>query len=199
MNSTELFIDLEGGVEQFDCADGKFLFSEKKIDTQWVYINCKYVDEKITKIIPLNIYRKMGFIWGNHVNVRDGYGKNYRKHKVLYQFNNGAVVEILEKRDGWFKIKPVMNPSKYCPKGFDIEKVPQWVKDDFVMHVPPQKKPLQNKKHGMTVIEQKAKNAQKQQEEAARKKRLNGYMFDAWKDELRDNIRKYPLNGPRPW
>lgn len=112
------------GENNFEC-DDKFSYNLDRLTEKWAYIRSRnHGESEKMRILPRKEFESTGFVWGSNVNVREGYGENYKELKVLYQLQNGHVVEIIEERDGWYRIDT---------RG--------WIKKDFVKNVPPQKKP----------------------------------------------------------
>ena len=147
------FGDFEGGVEV--CITNK----DCKYEVEYSNENWTKIKETFQKTVsflylPTKYYKSKGFSWGDKVNVREGCGKDYEKKKVLYQLPLGAIVEVFEYRDGWYRINPSFGEPKYWPKSlsYNLENpVPQWVKEDYIKHFPPQervpdKKDFQNRK-----------------------------------------------------
>lgn len=129
-------IDLEGGVEVVEC-DEDLAIALNSLGEKWAYVSVIWKGTEKLIILPKKRFQSLGFVWGNNVNVRDGYGADYKKKKVLYQFQNGAVVDILGEQDGWFRVKPRVESGKFAPHCFDSNAISQWVKADFIKHVPP--------------------------------------------------------------
>ncbi|NCB46914.1 hypothetical protein EOM81_07845 [bacterium] len=135
-NVTTGVVDLEGGVEIVECNENWYV-TLKNLDEKWAHISIFRNGAETLEILPKKNFQSVGFVWGSNVNVRSGYGVDYKKKKVLYQFQNGAVVDIIDEQEGWFRVKPVLSSSQFTPSGFDSDKIAQWVKADFIRHIPP--------------------------------------------------------------
>ena len=117
--------------DSLECSD-HYSFSLEKITEKWAYLKVVYYGKTEITVVPRKIFLSTGFVWGNRVNVRDGYGPDYNKHKVLFQLNNGNMVKILEEREGWFKITNLASGNQFCGDHKNC-----WIQGDFLKNLPP--------------------------------------------------------------
>ncbi len=134
------------GETNFEC-DDEWSYNLDRLTDKWAFIRSKYHggSEKL-RILPRKEFESTGFVWGTNVNVREGYGENYKKFKVLHQLQNGDVVKIYEEREGWCRIGDK-----------------EWIKRDFVKNTPPQKRLKPEKKEQIASLPTKKISEPQQQ------------------------------------
>lgn len=64
----------------------------------------------------------------NKVNVRSGYGDNFKNYDVLYQLSQGDKVEIISEDNGWCQLTP------FKPMTSRMQ-TKHWVKKDFLVDI----------------------------------------------------------------
>lgn len=117
--------------ESLECSDN-YTIKVEKITDRWVFLTEVYNGKPRKMILSKKVFLETGFVWGNRVNVRNGYGNDLKKTKVLFQLNNGNMVKILDEKDGWYKITNVDVGSQFCGNHKEC-----WIKGDYLKNLPP--------------------------------------------------------------
>jgi|GEM_PF-4998118 len=111
----------------------------KIISSDSIWLKIGYKDDKGLPgefFMSQRIFEHVGFSWADKIDVWDGLGKDNKSKKVVKELQYGQMVNILDHRDGYFRI-----PSKNA-EDEDIASE-AWVSDEFIKHLPPPHKEME--------------------------------------------------------